>query len=364
MKKFLVIGITLLTVLVVVGFASDKNNEANFDEQKNTNHETLGNISTTTSGWVTWKKNVSPVYSGPHHLVGDPSVIRDGEIYRMFYNCYDTEKSWGAICQVTSPDGLAWTEVPTNDTLVGRMILTRGDDKWDTAHETPFVYKHNGEYLLYFTGYVHKGDFGKSFPYHIGLATSYDGVHFERFGDGPIFSPTKGGYDSDAVFSPTIVEFKGKLTMLYTGMCVSDCSMGAGVTLLAATSADGKVWTKVSSPVITKEQVVSVFPEAKDGVAESDIVKGPDGYFYLFMSLLYGDNGHEIGVARSITPYGPWDINPETIIKKTKGAFDSVGPIAPSVIFENGKSRMWFHGFGIKNIDIGYAETIWPLVQK
>ena len=100
---------------------------------------------------------------------------------------------------------------------------------------------------------------------------------------------------------------------------------------------------------------------AKDGAAESDMVLGPDGYYYLFMSLMYGENGHEIGVARSRTPFGPWDVNPEPIIRKTLGAFDSIGPIAPTVVIGRDKVRMWFHGFGGTNIDIGYAEAPWPL---
>lgn len=316
-----------------------------------------------TASWAPWTKNTSPVFSGPYHLVGDPSVIRDGSIYRMFYNCYDTKRKRGAICQVTSPDGITWTDVPVQDTIGGRMIQTRGEDKWDTAHETPAVIKYKGEYLLYFTGYVHRGDFGTSFPYHIGLATSPDGVTFTRYTDGPVLSPTPGGYDSLAVFSPTVIEYEGKLLMVYTGMCSTACTHAddTGIQLMAATSEDGRVWTKRDMPVIPRSMLSFL---AKDGAAESNLVKGPDDFYYLFMSLLYGDTGHEIGVARASSPYGPWDIDPAPIIKKSPGAFDSVGPIAPSVLFENGKARMWYHGFGSKSIDIGYAEAELPLKLK
>ncbi len=357
MKKLFVLVFIVLFLLSIVGFATDKKSSVT-DGKQIAFQGTEGDIATTSSGWVTWKKNKAPAYSGPHHLVGDPSVIKDELVYRMFYNCYDPEKSWGAVCELTSPDGLLWKEVQTNDTLLGRVIKTRSDD-WDTAHETPLIYKYKGEYLLYFTGYVHKGDFGTSFPYHIGLATSRDGVKFERLSS-PVFSPTAGGQDNDAVFSPTITEYNEKLVMLYTGMCMKNCPELPGVNLLAATSDDGKTWTKINKPVISKAEIIKVFPKAKDGVAESDIVRGPDGNYYLFMSLLYG-KGNEIGVARSKTPFGPWDINPETIVKMTANSFDSGGALAPSVIIENNKVRMWYHGFGKKSIDIGYAETSWPL---
>ena len=313
-------------------------------------------VSVDVPGWSRWSKRVQPIHSGASSLVGDPSVIRDGLIYRMVYNCYDPQRKGGAVCQATSPNGTAWTDLPTNGPLPGRMIDTRAG-KWDDTHETPYLTKYKGEYLLYFSGYRDKGGFFKSFPAYVGLAVSRDGVNFQRVGDQPIIKGTPGGYDSDAVFSPSIVEHEGQLVMLYTGYCFDTCKREPGVYLMAATSTNGRDWVKRDKPVMSKADL----PKTKDGAAEAEIVKGPDGNFYLFMTLLY-DQGHDIGMARAPTPYGPWDIAPVPIVRRSGGEFDDVGPIAPSVLIEGNKVRLWYHGFSKRNtIQIGYAEAPWPL---
>lgn len=311
-------------------------------------------------GWSRWTKRSQPILAGPYSLVGDPSVLHDGDLYRMFYTCFDPKRKAPAICQASSSDGLAWADVPVKGPLPGRMLETR-PGKWDDTHETPFILKFRGEYLLYFAGYRDRGGHFKSFPLQLGLASSRDGVHFERVGDDPILKVSPGGFDSDAVFSPTIVEYQGQLVMLYTGYCFDSCKRQRGVYLMAATSSNGRDWVKREQPVLGKADL----PKTKDGAAEAEIVKGPDGMYYLFMSLLYGEQGHEIGVARAASPFGPWELAAEPIVRRSAGQFDEIGPIAPSVLIEGDKVRMWYHGFSKrKTIQIGYAEAPWPLKLK
>ena len=62
-----------------------------------------------TAGWSRWTKRLRAVRSGPYSLVGDPSVMRDGKMLRMVYNCFDPKRKRGAICESTSADGLDWT---------------------------------------------------------------------------------------------------------------------------------------------------------------------------------------------------------------------------------------------------------------
>jgi hypothetical protein len=320
-----------------------------------------GTVSVATPGWSTWTKRVDPIHSGPVPLVGDPSVMLDGPILRMVYNCFDTARKRGAVCEATSKDGLSWADLPNNDSPAGRLIKTR-PGQWDDAQETPFMVKYRGEYLLYFVGYRDKGGFFKSFPAHVGMAVSRDGVNFDRPILDPVLKTTPGGYDNDAISSPSVVEYGSKLVMLYTAHCWTHCPQGTGMTLMSATSTDGRVWTKGERPVLTKAD----FPKAKDGMAEAEVARGPDGQYYLFFSLFYGDgNGHDIGVARAPSPFGPWDIDPEPVVRRSAGGFDAVGPVAPSVVFDGGRVRMWFHGFSKRNtIEIGYAEAPWPLRTK
>lgn len=311
----------------------------------------------TVVGWASWNKRSTPVLSGPFSLVGDPSVIRDGAQYRMAYTCYDPKRKGPAVCGATSGDGLEWTDVTVPGPLPGRLVETRAG-KWDDTHETPFLLKFNGEYLLYFTGYRNRGGHFKSFPLQLGMARSRDGVNFERVSDEPIIKVSPDGYDSDAIFSPTIVEHEGELVMLYTAYCLDNCKREKGVYLMAATSRNGRDWVKRDKPVLSKTDV-----KTEDGAAEAEVVKGPDGLYYLFASLLYGgERGHDIGVAWAETPFGPWRFAAESVVRRTAGSFDDIGPIAPSVLIEGDKVRMWFHGFSKrKTIQIGYAESAWPL---
>lgn len=312
-------------------------------------------------GWSSWSKRRTPIFSGPFSLVGDPSVIRDGAVYRMAYTCFDPARKGPAICGATSSDGFAWTDIPVPGPPPGRLLATR-PGKWDDTHETPFLLKFNGEYLLYFAGYRDRGGHFKSFPLQLGLARSRDGVHFERVGDDPILKVSPDGFDSDAIFSPTIVEHDGQLVMLYTAYCFTSCKHEPGVYLMAATSGNGRDWVKRTQPVLGKADVKDQL-KANDGVAEAELVKAPDGSYYLFATLLYGgDRGHEIGVARAASPFGPWQFAPLAVVRRSTSGFDDVGPIAPSVLIEGNRVRMWFHAFSKRNtIQIGYAEAAWPL---
>jgi hypothetical protein len=146
--------------------------------------------------------------------------------------------------------------------------------------------------------------------------------------------------------------------LLYTGHCYTDCVDEPGVRLLAATSSDGVAWIKRGEPVLTRSTEIAWMNE---GVAEADIVYGPDGAFYLFFTGLQGEQ-RVIGVARGASPLGPWEINPVPIVLPTPGAFDAGGVLSPEVLIEGGKARMWYLSFTAEGYPwIGYAESVWPL---
>ena len=130
-------------------------------------------------------------------------------------------------------------------------MLSGREGEWDENLESAFAIKWKGEYLLYFSGYRHAGYPAQEFPASLALATSNDAVHFTRQSDDPILAPTRGWYDNDAIYSPTIVETDDRLVMIYAGHCYTRCEHGFGNVLLAATSNDGLAWTKINHPVLT-----------------------------------------------------------------------------------------------------------------
>lgn len=310
--------------------------------------------------WGNWTKWSDPVLRGQYPLVGDPSVIRDGYILRMFYTCYDPDKKGPNICQATSTDGFTWVNLDTVETKVKGRVLKTGTGRWEDTHETSFVIKNGGQFFLYYSGYVDKGGSLNSYPANLGLSVSSDGVNFRPYSSEPVMRTTPGGYDNDSIFSPSIVKHDGVMYMVYAGHCWRNCKNEPGINLLGATSRDGINWTKREKPILEGAQMPAFF--RKPGAGEPELVKGPDGLFYLFYTALQGDNPHVIGLGSSKNPFGPWKMSEEPIIIPQEGRFDEAEIVAPSVLIENGKIRMWFSGFSRKpTIAVGYAEADWPL---
>ncbi|MBI4976809.1 MAG: hypothetical protein HZC28_04965 [Spirochaetes bacterium] len=315
-----------------------------------------------TKGWATWSKLPTPVYSGQYMIDGDPCVIKDGSIYRMLFTGYDPVK--GAIhagpvlCEAVSTDGLHWKRVFTAlDHEVEGKILPTDAGTWDETHETCFMMRAGNEYRLYYSGYVERGGFARSFPVSLGLARSIDGITFTKHA-GPAMTNTPDGFDHDGIVSPTIVEHGGSYYMIYTAYNYYG-SNASGAVLAGAVSTDGSNWNKHPVAVLSPD---SRYPWMAKAPAEPELIKGPDGWFYLFVSGVTSNDTMAIGIMRSHNPFGPWDINPEPILTSSPGCFDAKTIVAPSVLIENGIVRMWFAGFDYANhIQIGYAAAYWPL---
>lgn len=321
--------------------------------------------------WARWTKRAEPIFSG-EYMASDPSIIKDGSRYRMFYTCLTGLKFdlWHlltdpaadartALCQATSQDGFSWEHVSEEDGIKG-LALKGEEGKWDEHIEGAYAIKTSAGDLLYFSGYRTKGTPQKGFPAALSVARSEDGRTFTRVAQTPILSPTPGWYDNDAIYSPVIVREGDEFVMIYVAHCYTKCDNGPAVVLVAATSKDGLAWEKKPKPIFRPS---SDIPWTQDGVAEPGVVKGPDGFYYLFFTGLKGEE-RVIGVGRSNSLFGSWYINPTPILTKssTEGAFDEVNVLAPYVLIEGDKVRMWYLGSNKEElIRIGYAEAVWPL---
>jgi predicted GH43/DUF377 family glycosyl hydrolase len=306
--------------------------------------------------WTTWTKWAEPVFLG-FNGAGDPSVLREGGVYRMAYTCSTPEEGRALLCLAESPDGFTWQNIPASGDVTG-LILEGRSGEWDEHLETSYLIKAGDTYRLFYSGYPEPGSPIPGFPGFLGLAESADARTFTRVSPGAVLQPTPGGHDNDALFSPTVVVAEGTQYLLYTGHCFTDCAEEPGVRLLAATSADGVTWTKLAEPVLTRSTELAWMSE---GVGEADLILGPDGAFYLFFTGLQGSQ-RVLGVARGASPLGPWEINPVPIVSPTAGGFDEGGVLAPQVLIEENKARMWYLSFTAEGYPwIGYAESVWPL---
>ena len=308
-----------------------------------------------------WRVFDAPVFTG-NYIASDPCIIKEENYYRMYYtdmyfldDVYAEKYLRSCISSAISFDGLTWTY--EGITLKGRK------NSWEEDIEATHVIKKNGKYLLYYSGYSHKGGYpAQGYPAKLSVADSTDGIHFERVSNDPVLSPTPGWYDNDAVYSPSIIQYGEELVMIYAGHCWTHSQTGElGVFLITATSDDGLIWTKRDVPALKPD---AKMPWHNIGVAEPSLISGPDGKYYLFFTGVgFDDWERAIGVAMSDTPFGPWQfltIDPH-IARKT-GTFRNCGALAPDVLIENGKVRMWYLGYACpENFAIGYAETDWPL---
>ncbi len=310
--------------------------------------------------WSPWTKRSSPVWTGQYGIAADPSLLVDGNFSRMFYTCLDPITGRTLLCQATSQDGFSWHHAATGTATIRGRTLAGRKGSWEENLESTFMVKQGTKYLLYYAGYRDVGTIAKGFPSALGVAQSTDGLSFSRVTSSPILSPTAGWYDNDAIYSPTIIQVGTSLVMIYVGHCYTNCSNGMAVTLLAATSTDGITWKKQSTPVLKASPSI---PWMQEGVAEPSVMRGLDGAYYLFFTGLDGES-RAIGVARSSSVYGPWQINPQPIVTSTPGLFDEVAAIAPYVRIESNRVRLWYMGWNSQDSGTtGYAESSWPLYQ-
>ena len=295
-------------------------------------------------------KHAGPVFTGPQNVAADPSVVRESTgLLRLFYTGPDYAMLRGVIAQATSVDGVTWT--PAKPVIRGAL------GTWAETLETAAALKTATGHQVYFSGYNETVSFPSSAFAAIGMSRSVDGGATYSPPGAPILTSTPRGPDNDALFSPVVVRTTTGFAMLYVGHCYTDCPTGPSVSILGATSPDGRTWTKVATPVLT---ALPQFEWMNGGAAEPDLVRGPDAAYYLFFTGIDGvSDGRALGVARSATtPFGPWVVHPVPILLPSLGTFDAGGVLAPSVLIEGDRVRLWYLGVSATEaFAIGYAEA-------
>ena len=202
---------------------------------------TNSRIGYATSGdGIVWTKSVSnpvvnlgsqssdPDYNG----VGEPTVLKDGSTYHMWYGCYDGYV-W-RICYATSPDGVVWTKHPSNPVL--------SEDpgwEWDNGGVGgPAVVKLGGRYVMYYSGM----DWNDTTIAAIGRAHSSDGVNWTKDLANPILTSTGGkAWESVNVFHPCLLvdENLALMRVWYRATDGADYAIGASSTPLYAAASGG-----------------------------------------------------------------------------------------------------------------------------
>jgi predicted GH43/DUF377 family glycosyl hydrolase len=294
-------------------------------------------------------------------IASDPSVVKDGSQYRMYYTDLKVDTNRTVISVATSNDGLSWTPVANGSAFPGLVIEGRSGMQDENVESAAVVRADDGTWLLWYSGYPDKGTPMKGFPASLFLAKSTDGKTFTRVRATSVADPTKGWYDNDAIYSPSIVKTFGGYLAVYVGHAYTNLSATGGrggVFLLQSTSSDGIYWTKRQSPLVRPGDKSGWM---KDGVAEPYLVRAPDNTWLLFFTGL-DDQKRAIGVARATSLEGPWTFRSSPIVDiGASGSPDEHQVLAPAVLIEDKRIRLWYLAADKRGrLSVGLAEGKWP----
>lgn len=213
-----------------------------------------------------------------------------------------------------------WTKYPGNP-----VYTVSPPGEWDSGSVTCFNVKRADS--LYWMWYSASGHPGGEPTSVIGVATSEDGVQWQRHPD-PILTPgPRGSWDQHMVGNPEGLYDEGIFKLWYIGRDTVSGTNGIGY----ATSQDGFQWTKHgTSPVITEPSGVGCLAVVRDG----------DSLYTWYMSQGLNRASSTDGIVWHKYPGNPVFI-PDTT---NENAWDSWAVVAPSVVVQGGVYHLWYTG--------------------
>jgi hypothetical protein len=136
--------------------------------------------------------------------VAYPSVIRDGDYYRMWYSAYAV-KSNHTIVVACSRNGIHWKRENRGKPVTGLS---------PSIAYGPTVIRWGRKFLMLYTG-----GFSTPRPWGIFAAISDDGINWRMINDGETFVPfgTGSDFDKDNMSHPFMLTARDRLLVWYTG---------------------------------------------------------------------------------------------------------------------------------------------------
>lgn len=185
---------------------------------------------------ITWTRPVNhpvmspgPIGSWDAGAVISGPVLRERNIFKMYYNGWKDQNGLWQVGYATSSDGINWQKKPEP------ILWGNGND----ARIIPAdIIRHGNTYYLYY----HYGLTNTNSPnYKIGVAISSDGINFTKYSGNPIVQKSET-WERLGVTYPSIIKDKGMYYMYYSND--SESIINA---LGIAYSKDGLSWTKANN---------------------------------------------------------------------------------------------------------------------
>ncbi len=170
------------------------------------------------------------------YRVGVGAVLKDSNNYKMYYYGWQDQYSIWQIGLAVSNDGINWEKYP-------EPVLPANEIEFQVG-VSDVVKKDNTYYIFY----SYRSD-AYTDNYKISLATSADGITWNRCNQNPIISATVQ-WEGNSISYPTVIFDNNKFLMMYQ----SEDRTAFGL----ATSEDGINWIKnESNPIFNLSSVVN-----------------------------------------------------------------------------------------------------------
>jgi predicted GH43/DUF377 family glycosyl hydrolase len=259
----------------------------------------------------------------------NPSVIRFKGQLLNFYSGFDGS-TWRTGL-ATSTDGVHWVKHP-------QAVLSTGG-AWDTQYiaANGAAIEWNHKILYLYQGQDAKG------TTRIGLATSDNGLHFDKAASPVLDVGSEHAWDSKAVGDPYLIARNGVLYLYYLGMDEHNIQR-----LGVAKSTDGKHWTKFSGNPILDVGAAGSFDE--NGLGEPSVVFSAPFYYMIYTGRDANEN-RNLGYAVSSDGVS-WKKMSITGIFNDRHAWNSK-VVCDSTILQNGDGSfsIWYGGGNIARPD-------------
>jgi len=302
-------------------------------------------------GWIKYPLNPvlrpGSVGSWDADDVEHPTVIKDGEIYKMWYAGLKDEAE--AIGYATSTDGISWVKDASNPVLEAVQAETWGDEKISE----PAVIKDGDIYKLWYTGFTEPGDFGGS----IGYATSTDGINWINYERNPVLKAGElDAWDAGGVRQPTVIKDGNTYKMWYAGVMDPDLTGGEDDPYAVgyATSKDGINWTKSTTNPVFEPLAAGWDSEA---ICDPIVIKDDSTYRLWYCGIGAAKEAFGYAISTDGINWTRQGSKPVMTMGPV-GTWDSSELFAPHVIKDGDTYKMWYCGEAETNIDsrgIGYA---------
>lgn len=291
---------------------------------------------TPSGSWMDYTGNPILITSGSYWNysgVSQPKVLNDNGLFEMYFTAQGSAYS-GYIGRAYSSDGIIWT-IDTNS-----PVLSPGSSgSWDeTAVAAATVIKEGSSYKMFYHGW--SDPWG---PWHIGLATSADGINWVKHLNPVIYSA--GGMEYQLAPS-CVTRIDSTYYLYYSGLNLPFTD------IRLATSVDGINWTKYSgNPILAATQSWE-----GNGIYYPTIYQVNDDYVMIFMSA--GGTGFGRATSTDGINWTKDAANPFFTKEDTHNHWANYKIAYPNYIKINNEDRIYYTGFNLNGspYSIGFVK--------